>query len=93
MIGARTFAVEAREGSEGGPVAAGRSSRPLLTLIDLYRRFVSPLLPPLCRFYPSCSVYAAQAIGRYGPLRGGSCAVVRLLKCHPLHPGGFDPVK
>ena len=63
-----------------------------LGLIAGYRRFVSPALPPACRFYPSCSAYAQQAIERYGLSRGTVRAVARLLKCHPFHPGGFDPV-
>jgi putative membrane protein insertion efficiency factor len=58
-----------------------------------YKRFVSPALPAACRFHPSCSVYAAEAIEKHGLLRGAGMAVVRLAKCHPLHPGGFDPVR
>lgn len=64
-----------------------------LTLLTLYGRFVSPVLPRLCRFYPTCSVYASQAIAKYGLLRGSLKAIVRLTKCHPFHPGGFDPVE
>ena len=63
-----------------------------LVAIGFYRRFVSPLLGRHCRFTPSCSAYAAEAIGRYGVLRGGWLAVRRLVRCHPLHPGGVDPV-
>jgi hypothetical protein len=62
-------------------------------LIGIYRRWFSPVLPPLCRFHPSCSAYAQEAIERYGLARGVGLAVLRLLKCHPLHPGGYDPVK
>lgn len=57
-----------------------------------YKRFISPLLPPMCRFEPTCSVYAREAIARYGIGRGGVMAVGRLLRCHPFHKGGFDPV-
>ncbi|MBF0155157.1 MAG: membrane protein insertion efficiency factor YidD [Magnetococcales bacterium] len=64
----------------------------LLTLIRGYQLFLSPLLPPRCRFFPSCSDYAREAVGKHGSLRGLSLAVRRLLKCHPFHPGGFDPV-
>jgi putative membrane protein insertion efficiency factor len=67
-------------------------TRVFLLLIKGYQRFVSPLTPPVCRFYPSCSTYAADAIARHGPWKGGYLAVRRLLRCHPLHPGGYDPV-
>ncbi len=71
-----------------GTIAARLSE----AVIALYRRWISPLLGRHCRFYPSCSAYAAQAIRRYGALRGGALAARRLLRCHPLHPGGVDPV-
>ncbi len=70
----------------------------LLVLIRLYQRTLSPLLPVVfgpacgCRFYPTCSYYAAEAVRAHGALRGAWLAVVRLLKCTPLHPGGIDPV-
>lgn len=60
--------------------------------LRFYRALLSPLLPPSCRFAPSCSTYAAEAISRYGALRGAWLAVCRLLRCHPFSPGGFDPV-
>ena len=60
--------------------------------ILLYKRFLSPLLPQACRFHPTCSVYAVQAIDRHGPFKGSYLAARRLLRCHPFHPGGFDPV-
>jgi len=60
--------------------------------IRFYRKFISPLKPPTCRFYPSCSQYALQAIDEYGALQGGWMAVKRIARCHPFHPGGFDPV-
>ena len=67
-------------------------TRILIGMIDFYRRFLSPLKPPTCRFYPTCSSYAREAILRFGPGRGSWLALRRLLKCHPLHPGGYDPV-
>ena len=64
----------------------------LILFIRGYRYLVSPLLGPRCRFEPSCSVYAMQAIQRFGIIRGMWLALLRILRCHPLHPGGFDPV-
>ena len=61
-------------------------------LIRLYQLTVSPLLGPRCRFHPSCSRYAHQAILRHGLLRGGGLTLRRLSRCHPWHPGGIDPV-
>ncbi|MBO2531283.1 MAG: membrane protein insertion efficiency factor YidD [Thermoactinomycetaceae bacterium] len=63
-----------------------------LGAIRFYRRFISPLKPPTCRFYPTCSEYGLTAISRYGVLRGGWLTVKRIAKCHPFHPGGYDPV-
>jgi putative membrane protein insertion efficiency factor len=57
-----------------------------------YQLIVSPMLPPSCRFTPSCSQYALEAVGRHGALRGSWLAARRLARCHPFHPGGFDPV-
>lgn len=64
----------------------------LVGLIRLWQLAISPLLGPACRFEPSCSRYAAEAIERHGPLRGAAMAVRRIGRCHPFHPGGFDPV-
>ncbi|MEW5975295.1 MAG: membrane protein insertion efficiency factor YidD [Acidobacteriota bacterium] len=64
----------------------------VLAGIATYRRFISPLLPPACRFWPTCSDYSYQAISKYGLLRGLSLSVRRLGKCHPFHPGGSDPL-
>ena len=63
-----------------------------LLLIRLYQRCISPLFPAKCRFYPTCSAYAFTAIERFGFFRGGWLALRRILKCHPFHPGGVDPV-
>lgn len=68
-------------------------TRLLSGLIGLYQRLISPLRPPRCRFYPSCSTYARQALARYGPLRGGVLALWRLLRCGPWSRGGFDPLE
>lgn len=65
----------------------------LLALIRFYQRSISPGLPPRCRFYPTCSQYAVEAIEKYGPLRGGWLALKRFLRCHPFYRGDFfDPV-
>ena len=64
----------------------------ILALIRVYQRCVSPFLPQACRFYPSCSAYAAEAVRRHGALRGSWLAARRLLRCHPLCEGGVDPV-
>ncbi|SMC00198.1 hypothetical protein SAMN00808754_3329 [Thermanaeromonas toyohensis ToBE] len=61
-------------------------------MIRLYQRFFSPWWGPRCRFYPTCSNYALEALGRYGILRGGWLTIRRLMKCHPWYPGGYDPV-
>ncbi|MEZ4607796.1 MAG: membrane protein insertion efficiency factor YidD [Deinococcales bacterium] len=64
----------------------------VLLPIYAYRRFITPYTPARCRFHPTCSRYAVEAISRHGVIYGGYLAVRRILKCHPFHPGGFDPV-
>jgi uncharacterized protein len=78
-----------------GTLALARPSaaaRVLVALISGYRRFVSPLMAPRCRFAPSCSAYALEAVREHGALRGAWLAVRRVGRCHPFHPGGYDPV-
>jgi putative membrane protein insertion efficiency factor len=65
----------------------------LIFIINIYRRFISPIKTGKCRFYPTCSEYAVQSIERYGAVKGMLMAIKRVLKCHPFHPGGYDPVK
>ena len=69
-----------------------RVKRVFLFLIDVYRRYISPLKSPCCRYIPTCSEYAMIAIERYGAMRGGWLALKRSLRCHPFHEGGYDPV-
>lgn len=64
----------------------------LLALLRFYKREISPYLPPSCRFVPTCSEYAMQAVTKYGAVKGGYLAIRRILRCHPFHPGGYDPV-
>ena len=64
----------------------------LVFLVKCYRRYISPLKRPCCRFYPTCSQYALEALTKYGALKGSWLALRRLLKCHPWHEGGIDPV-
>ncbi|MEQ2813416.1 membrane protein insertion efficiency factor YidD [Phascolarctobacterium faecium] len=64
----------------------------MIVCIRFYQLFISPLFPPTCRFYPTCSQYAIEAIRKKGALKGGWLAVKRIVKCHPFHPGGYDPV-
>ncbi|HEX8776277.1 MAG TPA: membrane protein insertion efficiency factor YidD [Pyrinomonadaceae bacterium] len=65
----------------------------LITLLRFYKAAISPLLPPSCRFVPTCSEYAREAIERHGAMRGSYMGARRVLRCHPFHPGGYDPVK
>lgn len=66
-------------------------SKGILILIKIYRRFISPFMPAQCRFVPTCSEYAEEAIKKYG-LKGILFAIKRIIKCHPFHPGGYDPL-
>ena len=64
----------------------------LLAIIRFYRNYISPITPPTCRFHPTCSQYGMEAIETHGALKGSYLTTLRILKCHPFHPGGFDPV-
>ena len=66
--------------------------KPILTVIKFYQYFISPLIGQNCRYYPTCSAYAIEAVDKYGSLKGTFLAVKRILRCHPFHAGGFDPV-
>jgi uncharacterized protein len=72
-----------------GPAAVTRA---LMAAVTGYRRFISPLLPPRCRFEPSCSAYALEALRVHGAARGLWLTVARIARCHPFNPGGYDPV-
>ncbi|MDY0300333.1 MAG: membrane protein insertion efficiency factor YidD [Trichlorobacter sp.] len=67
-------------------------ARFLILLIRIYQIIISPVLPPACRFHPTCSSYSIESVRRYGFLRGTILMLKRILKCHPWHPGGYDPV-
>ncbi|GAA4069696.1 membrane protein insertion efficiency factor YidD [Amphibacillus indicireducens] len=64
----------------------------LLKIIGFYRKYISPMTPPSCRFHPTCSEYGMTAISRFGAFKGTFLTVIRILKCNPFHSGGFDPV-
>ena len=65
----------------------------LIKLINFYQTFISPFFPPACRFYPTCSTYAIQAIEKYGVIKGLILALYRILRCNPFNKGGYDPVE
>ncbi|AMD96018.1 membrane protein insertion efficiency factor YidD [Leptotrichia sp. oral taxon 847] len=67
--------------------------RILLLLIKTYQKFISPMFGRRCRFYPTCSEYSKQAIAKYGAVKGTYLSIKRILKCHPFHKGGYDPLK
>jgi hypothetical protein len=83
-------------GPDARPAAIPRptslAARCLAAPIIAYRRWIGPALPPRCRFYPSCSTYALEALAGHGAVRGAGLTLRRLLRCHPFHPGGYDPV-
>ena len=70
-----------------------KMSKIIIILMKFYRLFLSPLKPPSCRFVPTCSEYAIVAFEKYGVIKGIYLTTKRILKCHPFHPGGYDPVK
>ncbi|HEY6792612.1 MAG TPA: membrane protein insertion efficiency factor YidD [Trebonia sp.] len=79
-------------GTEGAAPQVSVPARMLMVPIAGYRRFISPALPPVCRFHPSCSQYALEALRVHGAARGLWLTVRRLVRCHPFNPGGYDPV-
>jgi uncharacterized protein len=93
---------ECPDGAVCGPIGSSWSPQPpgprsvapfwVRALLLIYRGAIRPLVGPACRFEPSCSHFAEQAIARHGVLRGGALGARRILRCHPFHPGGFDPV-
>lgn len=77
---------------KGGGRAEDHMKKALQAPVRFYRRFISPLKPPTCRFYPTCSEYALEALEKHGAARGSWLTVKRICKCHPFHPGGVDHV-
>ena len=86
------MSIETASGVSGSERPPGAGVRALLLAIEAYRMALSPLLGGHCRFWPSCSVYAQEALRRHGAVRGMGLALRRLLRCHPFHRGGPDPV-
>lgn len=65
----------------------------LIIIVKLYRKYISPVKPQTCRFYPTCSEYSLQALEKYGAEKGSYLSAKRILKCHPFNPGGYDPLE
>jgi len=65
----------------------------VISILRVYKKFISPALPDSCRFYPTCSEYAATAVGKYGVLKGSIKSIYRIIRCNPFNKGGYDPVK
>lgn len=65
----------------------------IILLIRIYQKVISPLFPPTCRFYPTCSTYFIQAVDKYGPIKGSYLGIKRIIRCRPGNPGGYDPLK
>ena len=65
----------------------------VISILKFYKKFISPALPDSCRFYPTCSEYAAAAVGKYGVLKGSIKSIYRIIRCNPFNKGGYDPVK
>jgi putative membrane protein insertion efficiency factor len=84
--------VNSASGCGDSPGSPGVGARLLLLLVEAYRLLLSPVLGGHCRFWPSCSAYAAEALQRHGARRGAMLAARRILRCHPFHPGGVDLV-
>jgi putative membrane protein insertion efficiency factor len=73
-------------------VFLGFPKRGAIALVNFYRKYISPMFPPSCRYVPTCSEYAMIALQRYGFIKGSWMAIKRICRCHPWHPGGYDPV-
>jgi uncharacterized protein len=84
--------MSARDATKEAQAAPTRAALLIMLPIMLYRRFIGPMLGPRCRFEPSCSAYALEALRIHGALRGSWLTVRRIGRCHPFHPGGYDPV-
>jgi len=78
--------------TQSNPSVKNLVKKIIIFIITLYQKYISPLKPSTCRFYPTCSEYAIQALSKYGLLRGAWLSVKRIFRCHPFDPGGFDPL-